>query len=203
MNTIQAVLAIVFALAFAQYSNAEGNGLFVEPAVTYERSTTATDFPSPLSSSTGTVEGLGLGVKVGLHISDIVFAGLDVRYGMPQYKDSSVTYDAKSVATNWGAVVGAQMPVVGLRLWGGIILGGELNPEASGSFDVAFKKATGYRLGAGFRVTAVSLNLEYQELQYGETLLEQFGPFSPGSTLSSVNPATKGWIASVSFPLEL
>lgn len=203
MNTIQAVLAMIFALVFAQHSNAEGNGLFLEPSVTYERATTATDFPAPLSPSSGSLEGLGLGVKVGLHLSEIVFAGLDVRYGMPQYKDSSVTYDAKSVSTSWGAVVGAQMPIVGLRLWGGYILGGELNPEASGSFDVAFRKASGYRLGAGFRVTAVSLNLEYQDLQYGETVLEQLGPFTVGSVLSSVNPQTKSWIASVSFPLEL
>jgi hypothetical protein len=53
------------------------------------------------------------------------------------------------------------------------------------------------------RVTAVSMNLEYQQLKYGDTELEQVGPFSSSAALSSVNLEANSWLASVSFPLEL
>ena len=135
-------------------------GLFVEPAVTYEIGNTATNYPSPLSDSTGTAVGLGLGARIGFHINESFFLGADARYSMPQIKDSSVSYDAKSVSTNWGPVVGMQMPDMGMRIWGTYIMGGELNPDASGNFDVKLLDATGYRVGAGFRVSSVSLNVE-------------------------------------------
>lgn len=198
--TTLCVLPMVGQFAHAQKSN---SGLFVEPALTYEIGDATVDYPSPLSTSTGSSNGFGLGAKLGFHISEAFFLALDARYSMPKYTDSSVSYDAKSISTNWAPVVGIQMPNLGLRVWGAMILGGELNPDKSGSFDVAFKKATGYRIGTGFRVSAISLNLEYQQLEYDETTLEQIGPFSPGSALDSVNLENKSWIASVSFPLEL
>jgi hypothetical protein len=205
MNLKYIFSTLCLMLIAGQFANAEGSnsGLFVEPALTYELGTATVDYPSPLSTSSGSANGLGLGAKLGFHFSEAFFVAFDGRYSMPQYTDSSVSYDAKSVSTNWGPVVGVQMPDIGIRIWGTLILGGELNPEQSGSFDVAFKKASGYRIGTGFRISAVSLNLEYQQLKYEETNLEQFGPFSPSSTLSGVNLDNKSWIASVSFPLEL
>lgn len=179
------------------------SGLFIEPAVTYELGSATVDYPSPFSSSSGSSNGFGLGAKVGLHLSEAFFVALDARYSMPQYKDSSVTYDAPSVSTNWGPAVGIQIPDFGARVGGTLVLGGELNPEKSGSFDVAFRKATGYRVGAGFRVAAVSLNIEYQQLRYGESVLEQLGPFTSGSVFDSVRLENKSWIGSVSFPFEL
>ncbi|MFN8845750.1 MAG: hypothetical protein ACK5V3_03035 [Bdellovibrionales bacterium] len=100
-------------------------------------------------------------------------------------------------------MVGIQMPHLGLRLWGTAIMGGELNPESSGGFDVTFRDATGYRVGAGFRIGTLSLNLEYQDSKYGETNLQKLGPFSPGSNLDGVELENKSWVASVSFPLQL
>jgi hypothetical protein len=189
-------------LAVAHAEEAKG-GIFVEPSVTFEQGTTVVNYPSPLSDSSGTGTGFGLGARLGFHISEAFFFGLDGRYSMPQYKDSSVEYDAKSVSTNWGPVVGMQMPEIGLRLWGSYILGGILDPAPSGSFDVKFQNATGYRVGAGFRVSSVSLNLEYQQLRYGQTVLEQAGPFASGSPLDDVNLNNKAWLVSVSFPLAL
>ncbi|OFZ17694.1 MAG: hypothetical protein A2Z20_01555 [Bdellovibrionales bacterium RBG_16_40_8] len=205
MKLKNVLMTLCLVLIKGQIANAEGSnlGLFVEPALTYELGTATVDYPSPLSTSSGSSDGFGLGAKFGFHISEAFFVALDGRYSMPQYKDSSVNYDAKSVSTNWGPVVGIQMPNIGLRIWGALILGGELNPEKSGSFDVAFKKASGYRIGTGFRISAISLNLEYQQLKYGETTLEQIGPFSSNSALNSVTLKNKSWIASVSFPLEL
>lgn len=178
-------------------------GLFVEPLISYEVGDTSVNYPSPFSNSKGTVSGFGLGTKLGFHFYESFFVGLDGRYSMPQFKDSSVSYDAKAVSTNWGPLVGMQMPNIGLRVWGTFIVDGELDPEKSGSFDVAFKKASGYRVGAGFRISIVSLNLEYQQLDYDETSLEQIGPFTSTATFNNVNLYNKSWIASVSFPLEL
>jgi Outer membrane protein beta-barrel domain len=179
------------------------SGLFIEPAITYEVGTAEVNYPSPLSNSSGSADGFGLGAKFGFHISEVVFLALDARYSKPQYKDSSVNYDSESVSTNWGPVVGIQMPNFGLRVWANAILGGELNPESSGGFDVTFKEATGYRIGAGLRLASLSLNLEYQDSKYDKTTLQQLGPFTPGSTLNGVDLENKSWIVSVSFPLEL
>jgi hypothetical protein len=192
-------------LASGQMTQAQttNSGLFVEPAVTLELGTTSVDYPSPFSNSTGVSDGFGLGGKVGFHISEAFFVALDGRFSMPNFKDSSVNYDAKAIATNWGPVVGMQMPNLGLRIWGTLVLGGELNPEQSGSLDVRFAKASGLRIGTGFRISALSLNLEYQQLKYGESNLEQIGPFSSSSSFNNVTLENKSWIASVSFPLEL
>jgi len=122
---------------------------------------------------------------------------------MPKFKDSSVNYDAKSISTNWGPVLGIQMPALGLRVWGTYVVDGELNPEQSGSFDLKFTEAKGYRIGTGFRILAFSLNLEYQDLKYGQTTFEQIGPFSPGTSLNSVDLENKTWLVSASFPIEM
>lgn len=198
-NSMIVFVAIAALSSIAQAEGSQG-GLFVEPAVTYEHGDSTVNYPSPFSNSTGTVDGFGLGARIGFHLNEAFFLGFDGRYSMPQFKDSSVHYDAKSVATNWGPVVGFQMPGLGLRLWGSYIMGGELNPEKSGIFDVNFKEATGYRVGAGFRVTVVSLNVEYQQLKYGKANLEDAGPFT--GTFNGVDLENKTWIASVSFPLE-
>jgi len=182
--------------------NESAAGLFVEPAVTYESSNSSVTMPAPLGDTTGTVNGFGLGARLGFHFEGIVFAGVDARYAMPTFKDSS-GYNASATEMNYGPVVGIQTPLVGLRVWGSYILGGELNPDKSGSFDVKFSNASGYRIGAGFRVAVVSLNLEYQEVTYKTSTLEQIGPFSPGTNFDSVNLKDKSWIASVSFPIAL
>lgn len=185
----------------ADGSNSRG-GLFIEPALTFERGDTAVNYPSPLTSSSGRADGLGIGARIGFHLSEVLFMGFDGRYSMPQFKDSSVQYDAKAVATNWGPVIGLQMPDLGIRVWGSYILAGELNPEASGGFDVKFQNAKGYRAGVGFRVASLSINLEYQDLKYDKSTLEQIGQLNIGTTFEGVNLQDKKWLASVSFPME-
>lgn len=177
-------------------------GLFVEPSLTYEIGATDVNYPTPFSNSSGKADGIGLGARLGLHLSEVFFLGVDARYATPKFTDSSVSYDANAVSTNLGPVLGFQMPIVGLRLWGSYILSADLNPEASGSFDVNFKKGSGYRLGAGFRILIVSLNLEYQEIKYGTANLEQVGPFASTSLFDNVNLENKSWVASVSLPFE-
>lgn len=198
------MLSIFTTLSLLFFTSARGAtvGLFLEPGITYELGDTTINYPSPLANSTGSVQGLGLAARAGVHLFEAFFLGLDYRYSMPQFKDSSDNYDEKAIATNWGPVVGMQMPIVGLRIWGSYIMDGELNPDKSRNFDVKFAKATGYRVGAGFQLILVSLNLEYQQLKYDQTNLEQAGPFSANTTLNQVNLENKTWLASVSFPLE-
>jgi hypothetical protein len=187
----------------AAWADVSPGGIFLEPSLTYEVSNSSINYPTPLSNSSGTINGLGVGGRLGVHISDIFFAGVDARFAMPQFKDSSTNYDSKSTLNNWGPMVGLQTPYAGVRVWGTYLLGGELNPDASGNLDVKFTNATGYRLGAGLRISMVSVNLEYQDLKYGKTSLEQIGPFSTTTNFDSVNLNNKSWVASVSFPVAL
>lgn len=179
----------------------ENGGLFVEPAITYETSKSTLDWPAPFSDSTGSSKGFGLAARLGLHISEVVFIAADGRYSKPTFKNSANGYDATAEAMNLGAVLGVQMPEMGLRIWASSILTGSLNPERSQNTNVKFEDAKGYRVGVGFRVSSVSLNLEYQRLTYDKSTLEEVGPIAPGLGLGKLDDAS--YIASVSFPLEL
>lgn len=51
---------------------------FLEPAITYDSGETDVNYPSPLSNSTGTTSGFGIGARIGFHISEAFFQhGLD------------------------------------------------------------------------------------------------------------------------------
>ena len=202
MKTLLIAFLFFAALAPAAKADEAHSGLFVEPAVTYESGDTSTDYPAPFSDSTGSVRGYGIAARLGFHINEAFFLALDGRYSQPDFSDTNVHYDAKSVSTNWGPVVGLQMPNVGLRIWGAYVMNGEINPEASGGYDVKYQDGNGYRVGAGFRIAAVSINLEYQDEKYGKATLEQAGTFTPGTSFSNVDMTSKTWITSLSFPLE-
>ena len=182
--------------------NAEG-GLFVEPLVTFALTKTKVDYPAPVGDSSGRADGFGLGGRLGFHINDMVFVGGDARFVLPQFKDSSVNYDAMAMGFNFAPVVGVQMPDYGVRAWGSYVFGGYLDPERSGNVDVKFDEGTGFRAGVGVRVQMVSLNLEYQQMQYGNMTLQRAGMFTPGMDTSRVNLKDTSWIASVSFPISL
>lgn len=190
--------------ASEERSRGPGAGLFVEPMVTYNLgSKTTVNWPTPLNDSTGSANGFGLGARLGMHVGDVVFIAADGRYLMPKFKDSSVNYDSDATALNYGATVGVQTPVAGLRVWGTYIFGGELDPKASGNFDVKLSDAQGYRVGAGFYFTMVSINLEYQDLKYDKATLQSLGPINANASTNSVTLQDKAWIASVSFPIAL
>jgi hypothetical protein len=202
MNSIYKVLILplIFGSSIAL---AQESGLFVEPGVTYETSDTDVDYPAPFGNSSGSVKGFGLMGRGGFHINEAFFVAADLRYSKPKFTDSSVDYDATADASNYGLAVGFQMPDIGLRVWGDYIFGGTLNPDSSSGIDVKFEAAKGFRVGAGFRIAAFSVNLEYQDLKYGDTKLEELGPFTSDTALSSTELRNKSYILSASFPLEL
>src|SRR5690349_20011520 len=127
MKTRNSICSLLLILAAASAQAA--GGLFVEPAITYESSSSSIDYPSPLSNSSGSVNGAGFGARIGGHIAETVFLAADIRYSKPQFKDSTNNLASAATSLNYGAVLGVQMPIVGLRVWGGYVFGGELNPE--------------------------------------------------------------------------
>lgn len=161
------------------------------------------NYPSPLANSDGSANGLGIGTRVGVHLAGVFFAGLDVRYSRLSFTDNSTNYDATADAFNWGPVAGMQTPLIGLRVWATFILGANMDPARSGALDVKLNDGIGYRLGVGYHVLPVSVNLEYQAVNYGTTSLEALGPFSTNTDFSSVELSDKSWILSVSMPLAL
>jgi hypothetical protein len=213
VRTFVGIFALLFILSIesigfadeqtSQNASASPLGLFIEPALTYEAGQTSVSYPSPFGNSTGSAYGLGFGGRVGIHAFGTLFAGIDGRYSRPQFKDSAFNYDATAVSTNWGPVVGVQMPLLGLRAWGSYVLGGVLDPAESNNIDVKFDGASGFRLGAGIHILIVSLNLEYQELKYSGFTLEKLGPFNTNADFSSVKLQNKSWILSASLPLEM
>lgn len=182
---------------------AHADGLFVEPALTYETGDNKVDWNSNLvGDSSGTTKGAGFALKLGGHVSDILFLALDGSYSKQQFKNSAVDYTADADSTLFGATIGAQMPIVGLRIWGGYIFDGTIDPKESGAYDVKFTGASGYKLGAGFKILLVSLNAEYMDLSYKNSYLEKFGPLTPNATIDG-NYTNKMWVLSVSMPIAL
>lgn len=177
----------------------DSGGFYLEPFIFGSQSEGAIE-ASGLGAidSTSDIREGGLGLRIGGHIGEVVLISADARYGRAGLSNSFYE-NADSDHYNYGLMLGAQTPWAGIRVWATRILGGEFNPNAgANNLDVKFGGATGYRVGAGFHVAAVSLNLEYQDLSYGDTDVE-----SPGTTtISNIDASQKGYTVSLGFPLE-
>jgi hypothetical protein len=171
-------------------------GLFVEPGIQYETGNSELAWPSPYDSADGRVKGFGVGLKAGAHLLEVLFAGLDVTASRPRYRDGNIEVYSNSYTA--GAVLGAQMPIVGLRVWGEYIFASMLEPDLKNDFDLKFKDGTGYKVGAGFKLFMVSLNLEYQMITYKGVAIT-----TPIPTSTKADLDRKTFIAGVSFPLAL
>ena len=95
--------SIAVALFTANFALAEedGGGLFIEPAVTYEMGSGEINFPAPLGTSDGDVFGFGLGARLGFHVSEAFFLGVDARYSMPksEFKHAALGYRLQNQVT--------------------------------------------------------------------------------------------------------
>ncbi len=201
MRNLKLAVGLTLLTSFAAYAENKG-GVFVEPMLTYESGTSKVDFPAPAGSSDSDISGFGVGARLGFHIQEVVFLGIDGRYSMPTYENDDTNIDTRATAYNIGPVVGVQMPTdLGIRLWAGYIMAGQMDVEKDEGLDLKFKDASGYRVGGGIKLASVSLNLEYQEIKYSETELEDAGFFT-GST-RDVDASNKSFILSVSFPISI
>lgn len=193
------IASLIFAGAHAaKAEELSKGGLFLEPSITYTSGEMKTSYPV-FNDSTEKTKGFGLGLRLGFHVYESVFIGGDVRYSMLDFDSSALNSNADANAYNYGVTVGVQTPLAGLRVWGTYILGGEIDPKEINNVDIKFKDLKGYRVGAGFYVAMVSINLEYQDAKYNK--LESTQGIT--GTTDSITGEDKAWIASVSFPVSL
>jgi len=185
----------------AQAAN-EG-GLFVEPSISYELSDAELKYPSPFNSTEGSLDGFGIGARVGFHIYESVFIAADGKYTFAKLKDSENDYNADAEYFSLAPVVGFQVPNVGLRVWGGYVLASQVDPDRDQGLDLKFKEGTGFKVGAGFRIKSVSINLDYQDLTYDKTKIESLGSFNTNTNSDDIELNNKSYIVSLSFPIEL
>ena len=179
-------------------------GFFVEPMLTYERGRGDVNFPSPINSQETELDGFGVGARFGGHVWETIFLGLDARYSVPTFKSEGLNQDVDAKAWNVGPMVGAQMPFpIGLRAWGSLILAGEVDPDMGANVNEKFKSGLGFRLGAGFKVAFVSLNIEYQKIKYDKTEIQDVGVFAVNSSRDDIELDNDSMILSVSFPLAI
>ncbi len=196
--------ALLSVTAFADdtmTNNNHGSGLFIEPAITYESGTLKLDYPG-FGSSNENVKGFGLGARIGFHCYDVLFVAADLRYSKPRYESSALNDSADSQAYNGGVTLGVQTPLAGLRIWGTYIADGMLDPDKMGALDIKYTGFNGYRVGGGFYIATVSLNLEYQVAKYKSNSVS-FTPISGASSFDNVYGTQTGYIASVSFPIAM
>ena len=179
-------------------------GLFVEPGVTYEFSSGSTiEYPGPFVTSDGSVYGLGILARVGVHVYDSLFLAADFRYSRPTFADSTHNLSSTADSYNMAIVAGAQIPIVGLRVFGSYVFAGGVNPGVfSNGLDVNYTGASGYRMGVGLHVLMISVNLEYQHIIY-DTTIESLGPFTVNSVFANDKLRNSSFILSASFPLDL
>ncbi len=178
-------------------------GLFVEPGITYQASDAKISYPAPITAqSDASNNGFGAMARLGFHISESFFLAADGRYSMATFEDSNNNFNSDSEVYNIAPVLGVQMSEIGLRIWGSAILAGEMDPAETNGVDLLFSEARGYRIGAGFRLFSLSINLEYEDLSYQRSEVSGNLAFFTGPT-SDLKLDTESYILSVSFPLEL
>lgn len=187
-------------VAFAQDSSR--GGLFLEPSLIYEQGKGEIDFKS-IAQPDGDLKGWGLGLRFGGHVSDILFLALDTMYNEPEFTDENGDFDYDLKSWLAGITLGAQTPVAGLRVWGSYIPFGEIELDGRGSNDsnIKYKDPQMWKVGAGLRVSIVSINLEYLRGDYKKLEVENAGSLLSGDY--DGDATRESWFASVSFPLAL
>ncbi len=180
-------------------------GFYAEPFVSLSRddsSIRTSQVPMITGDTSGRVDGAGFGTRLGVHASETVFIGVDARYQRSRIADSFYQ-SADGNLYNFGPMIGGQMPWYGLRGWAEYVIGGEFDPTAGrNGFDVRFRDPRGYRLGAGLHYLNASVNLEFQDLVYDTTQIQSLGRIQTGDD-TRVDFTTRGFIVSLSFPMEL
>lgn len=200
MKNTKLALALI-ALCSLSAQAADKGGLFIEPMLTYETGESEVDFPSPIGNSDSDYSGLGVGARLGFHIQESIFLGVDGRYSRISYENDDTDVDTEGSSYNFGPVIGFQMPTeLGLRVWAGFVMG-EIDLDEDNDYDISFEDGTGYRIGAGIKLSMVSLNLEYQNITYERTRLRNAGVFS--GTTRNVEAENSSYVLSVSFPIAL
>ena len=181
------------------------SGLFVEPMLIYSQNDSSiqtSQLPIITDDTSGTISEASLGARLGVHVGDIFILAADGRYGKSKFKDSSYS-TADATGYNYGATAIVQTPIAGIQLFGTYILGGAFDPQAGAqNIDLKFTNARGYRVGGGIHIMAVSLNLEYQDITYNNSIIESAGPVALNRE-TAVDANQRGYAVSLGFPISL
>lgn len=100
------ILGLAATFMVATQANAQVAGLFVEPSVTWENGSGDINLPSPFNNTKADIDGFGLGMRLGMHVMDTVFLGIDGRYSFLNFKEDRSGTDVDANAYNIGPVVG-------------------------------------------------------------------------------------------------
>lgn len=202
-------VSVMTFLSTASYADsARPLGGFIEPILLYDKGDVNVNFSQAtgglLSDSKESLSGFGLGARLGMHVYESIYVGLDGRYYSNKYDSSALGGSSTAAAYDLGLVAGISMPVtndLSLRGWLSYIAAGESDPGDINGVDVKYTGLTGFRLGAGLLVSAISINLEYQDSKYSTA---QVSAASIAFTApDSIKPSEKKYIVSVSIPLGL
>jgi hypothetical protein len=196
------ILTLVSTNVFAE-DGENNSGVFFEPGVSWSRLTGDLRYPNTLSNSEVKSEGPGAFARVGVHFWRVLFLAADGHYQRPTFTDSTNNIETKADVYNFSPVLGAQMPVAGLRVWAGYVFAGAADLHEVNGFDMKLSDPEGWRLGAGIKIYFTSLNFEYQDIEYNDIELQSRGRLTLGSTFNNISFREKGWLASLSFPLAL
>jgi len=193
-----AMLITIFSLnGMAQ----DGVGPYVEPTLFYETGTSQFSSDSGIINFDGKLEGFGVGVKGGLHVWEIGFAGLDFMYSQPKFTESQGRFSSNTKSWLLGVLAGAQMPVAGLRVWAGYSPLGNMDQDRDRGLQMKFSNPSIFKLGAGIHVSMVSINLEYLWGSYGKSDITNDN--STYATFANASAKRNTFLLGVSFPINL
>jgi hypothetical protein len=174
-------------------------GFFVEPGITHESSSSRINFRE--HNTDGSVTGFGISARVGAHFWDALIGGIDARYSRPDYKDSTLNLSSSADQYNAGPFIGVQTPYAGIRIWGVYVPFAEVNPGESNGVKVKYTNGAGYRLGAGVRISTVSLNFEYQNIDYSNISIQNSDRVAANFDVGGGRLINEAYLLGLSFPI--
>jgi hypothetical protein len=203
MELYKNILVGIFSLSVSCVASAATDsnmtGLFLEPGVSYQTTTSNIDYSGKLANSSGSTRGFGALLRGGIHIYSQFFVAADARYAQLQFTDNANNISVRASSWDIAPTVGWQMPDNGPRLYAEYVLAGNLDPQSANGLDPYFDEAQGWRFGAGLKLQSVSVNIEWQQLRYGNAKVDRSG----ASPITGVDyNGDQGLIASVTFPFE-
>lgn len=178
-------------------------GFMVEPIISVGQSNSSirTSQTGFLNDTSGRIQSLGLGGRVGFHVMDIFLVGVDARYARSRFQDSGLS-QTEGNALNVGPMIGVQTPFYGVRLAATYVADGFFDPGANGQgLDTRFTTQRGYRLGAGLKLMNVNIGLEYEKTRYENSEIQSWGALNVAQN-SAIDLDNEGVNLNLTFPIE-
>lgn len=178
-------------------------GFYIEPMLSAIREDSTLSSTDLGANTSGTTEGYGIGLRLGGHVSEVLFLGVDGRYSKMKQSDSFYDKNSSNVY-NLAPMIGLQTPLWGIRILAGYVVLGENSQDANRQgVKLKFTEPNGWRVGAGIHAGPVGINLEYQDLKYNKADVQSLGSVATNVNVNGIDESTKGYALSLSFPVSL